>query len=279
MSRTHLHIDWIGIQGTWQFISIARLVDPWSRPHEVSDDLESFFWVLLYEVVRYRNTFKEILQAEMQIVFDQHTRPDTAGFVGGGKGKLACLADLELPRILLRNIVKTPCREIIEEMRSLFHGLYLHTRAGLPSQVRSELEASEGHDPRVDPRVESAREKLRTSDALLAIMEKYLKSEWDMDDDGSLDLVESRIDPSASRNRRKRQAEDIDDREQNIHLKRRGLMPPRPKRKPLDEHSSQTSYTSSKHETLFSASSKMFSSSGPLSSSLRSGNDGPPAKQ
>ncbi|KAI0247320.1 kinase-like domain-containing protein, partial [Lactifluus subvellereus] len=39
--------------GTWQFISIARLLDPWSRPHEVSDDLESFFWVLLYEVVRY----------------------------------------------------------------------------------------------------------------------------------------------------------------------------------------------------------------------------------
>jgi len=30
-------------QGTWQFISIARLQDPSNRPHEVSDDLESFF--------------------------------------------------------------------------------------------------------------------------------------------------------------------------------------------------------------------------------------------
>ncbi|KAH9020336.1 hypothetical protein EDB84DRAFT_1231763, partial [Lactarius hengduanensis] len=31
--------------GTWQFISIARLQKPSIRPHEVSDDLESFFWV------------------------------------------------------------------------------------------------------------------------------------------------------------------------------------------------------------------------------------------
>ncbi|KAH8989403.1 hypothetical protein EDB86DRAFT_2768836, partial [Lactarius hatsudake] len=28
--------------GTWQFISIARLQEPSTRPHEVSDDLESF---------------------------------------------------------------------------------------------------------------------------------------------------------------------------------------------------------------------------------------------
>ncbi|KAH9978918.1 hypothetical protein BGW80DRAFT_1165586 [Lactifluus volemus] len=32
--------------GTWQFISIGRLREPRFRPHEVSDDLESFFWVL-----------------------------------------------------------------------------------------------------------------------------------------------------------------------------------------------------------------------------------------
>ncbi|KAH9056639.1 hypothetical protein EDB87DRAFT_1539199, partial [Lactarius vividus] len=34
--------------GTWQFISIARLRDPSTRPHGVSDDLESFLRVLLY---------------------------------------------------------------------------------------------------------------------------------------------------------------------------------------------------------------------------------------
>jgi hypothetical protein len=56
-------------------MSIARLMDLSSRPHEVSDDLESFFWVLLYEVVRYRNTFDEEVKKEMQTVFDPHTKP------------------------------------------------------------------------------------------------------------------------------------------------------------------------------------------------------------
>jgi hypothetical protein len=49
-----------------------------SRPHEVSDDLESFFWVLLYDVVPYRNTFDafdEEVKKETQTVFDQHTKP------------------------------------------------------------------------------------------------------------------------------------------------------------------------------------------------------------
>ncbi|KAI0276122.1 kinase-like domain-containing protein, partial [Russula aff. rugulosa BPL654] len=32
--------------GTWRFMSTSRLLDQPTRPHEVSDDLESFFWVL-----------------------------------------------------------------------------------------------------------------------------------------------------------------------------------------------------------------------------------------
>ncbi|KAI0293570.1 hypothetical protein BC826DRAFT_910504, partial [Russula brevipes] len=39
--------------GTWQFISVARLLDPFSAPHQVSDDLESFFWVPLYQIDHY----------------------------------------------------------------------------------------------------------------------------------------------------------------------------------------------------------------------------------
>jgi len=45
-------------QGTWQFISVARLLDPWLTPHQISDDLESFFWVLIYQVVRGRDETK-----------------------------------------------------------------------------------------------------------------------------------------------------------------------------------------------------------------------------
>ncbi|KAI0273372.1 kinase-like domain-containing protein, partial [Gloeopeniophorella convolvens] len=39
--------------GTWQFISMGLLMNPTSRPHELQDDLESFFWVLLYQIVQY----------------------------------------------------------------------------------------------------------------------------------------------------------------------------------------------------------------------------------
>src|SRR6266850_1574119 len=58
-------------QGTWQFISVARLLDPWSTPHQISDDLESFFWVLLYQVVRGRDETKAY-RRDMAYVFDQY---------------------------------------------------------------------------------------------------------------------------------------------------------------------------------------------------------------
>jgi Fungal protein kinase len=204
-----------GAQGTWQFISIARLVDPSSRPHGVSDDLESFFWVLLYEVVRYRNTFKGSLMTEIQAVFDQYSEPDDEGFVRGGKGKLTCLADIELHSRLLERFVKTPCRDIIEEMRSLFYDLYLRTRSGFASQAQFKFQEWERLDPQV-VLVEAAQEKLRVSDAFLAIMEKYLASEWSINDDGSLDSADPRVDPSASRNRKKRPAAKMDDDSENM---------------------------------------------------------------
>ncbi|KAH9017104.1 hypothetical protein EDB83DRAFT_2271270, partial [Lactarius deliciosus] len=77
--------------GTWQFISIARLRDPSMRPHEVSDDLESFFWVLLYMVIKCRSVGKIDLSQDMQNVFDQSEDMDDDGIIRGGRGKLNCL--------------------------------------------------------------------------------------------------------------------------------------------------------------------------------------------
>ncbi|KAH8984958.1 hypothetical protein EDB92DRAFT_1766970, partial [Lactarius akahatsu] len=57
--------------GTWQFMSIARLQDSSTRLHEVSDDLESFFWVLLYLVVKCKSVGKINLSQNMQSIFDQ----------------------------------------------------------------------------------------------------------------------------------------------------------------------------------------------------------------
>jgi serine/threonine protein kinase len=102
------NINRIAGQGTWQFISIARLLDPWSRPHEVSDDLESFFWVLMYQVVRYRNTDSNLTDT-MRDVFDYHSEPDSEGIVEGGKGKLACVKDMALSSSVIKRFVKTSC--------------------------------------------------------------------------------------------------------------------------------------------------------------------------
>ena len=267
----HIDIDCTGAQGTWQFISIARLLDPWSRPHEVSDDLESFFWVLMYEVVRYRSTATNLRDA-MRHVFDHHSEPDGEGIVTGGDGKLACVANTTLSSGVIMDIVETPCFEIIDEMRSLFRDLYLMEDAYLTKTARLRVEERRKRDPRVNV----AREKLRTSDAFLAVFERHLGSEWDTNDDGSLDQTEAQRDQSASRSRRKRKAE-ASESEENMHIRRIGRMPPNTRER-VDAQSSETTRSSFNGESLFSRSFRK-SSSGIVSSKSRgSRNNGPPAK-
>ncbi|KAI9464392.1 hypothetical protein F5148DRAFT_982169, partial [Russula earlei] len=38
--------------GTWQFISTGLLLHPHARSHQISDDIESFYWVLIYIVMK-----------------------------------------------------------------------------------------------------------------------------------------------------------------------------------------------------------------------------------
>lgn len=264
-------------QGTWQFISLARLRDPWSRAHEISDDLESFFWVLIYEIIRYRAEKTSTVEAQMGDLFDQHYKADGAGMVKGGDGKVFFFLGGLFSTSFMEGTVETPCRTIIEEMRSLLSDLYLHIEAGDNPKSRSGIEAKR----RADSRVDRAREKLKTSDVFLAIMKKHLGSEWDIDDDGSLDLAEPQADPSASRNRLKRKAEDGDDEEENWHVRRIGRYPPKSsmRRSAVDGHSTQTSIASSHDNSPFSTSREMPSSSLISSGGLRSRKDGPPEEQ
>jgi len=226
----------------------------------------------MYEVVRYR---AKDLQEDMQEVFDQHFEPNKASVVKGGYGKLSCLRNCILATPIIEDLVQTPCSAIIEEMRSLFRDLYLHTLATSRSQGRTSEKANR------DPLVLGAREKLRSSDTFLAIFKTHLGSQWDVDDDGSLDLTESQPDPSASRNRRKRKADDSGDEEENWHVRRVGRYPPKSsmRRSAVDGHSTQTSVTSSHHNSPFSTSRDMPSSSLLSSGSLRSRKDGPPTEQ
>ena len=188
----------------------------------------------------------------MADVFDQY-ESKAVGCSRGGKGKLAVLGGTELPTpIILGLTFRTPCSAIIEELRALFHDFYHHVfYLTTPQQEVIEIYQKLRE---TDPLVQDARDKLQSSDAFLAILEKHLNSAWDVDDDGSLDRSEPLLDSSASRNRRKREAGDSADEGQNMHLRRRGLMPPRSRERSRDELSSQTS---SNRDELFSTHSRM----------------------
>jgi len=260
--------------GTWQFISVARLLDPCSAPHQVSDDLESFFWVLLYQIVRYRDTLKLGRKESVADVFDQY-ESKKVGLSRGGKGKLAVLGGTEMSTPFILSLVDTPCSSIIEELRILFRDFYqfITYDALAPRIAKHYAERRER-----DPLVCAARDKLRFSDDFLAIINEHLESEWGVDDDGSLDLSEPLLDASASRNRRKRAARDSFDGEQNFHVRRKGLKPPKSQERSRNELSSQTS---SNHDRLFSVASPIHSSSGGAhpSGSLEPSHDGSSMKR
>ena len=233
-------------QGTWEFLSLARIKDPRSRPHALSDDLESFFWVLVYETVHYRDWKSLFSQQEIQDVFGRPT-----GYFGKpGSGKFDCIFDYAFRSLLIKILVKTPCREIIEEMRSLFAGFYVYRSMGTSVSFLEQSTDEERTGPGQGPPVSEAREKLRTSDAFLAILEKHLQSEWDIDDDGSLDSPNLQPDGSASRKRLKRKAEDRSDSdsEENFNMRRRGRLPPSTEESASDEDASRTCYASSDSE-------------------------------
>ena len=210
-------------QGTWQFISISRLRDPSTRPHQVSDDLESFFWVLLYLVLKCRNITGEDLSENMKNVFDQHTDMDRNGNVTGGKGKLFCLRDGELNSSIVYDLVKTRCGDIIENLRTLFHDYhrYIPAHETRISNARRVYETKRGRDPRV----QEATKNLSTSEWILEMINGHLSSKWDVDDDGSLHKTVLRPDSAAIRDRRKRKAEDSNKEKMANHQGRRGRLP------------------------------------------------------
>src|SRR5579863_8948768 len=93
-------------QGTWQFISVARLLDPWSTPHQISDDLESFFWVLLYQIVHGLDQ-KKAYRQDMVDVFDQYESVK-GNRSRGGRKKLSFLRGAEIsPQVIMSLTFRT----------------------------------------------------------------------------------------------------------------------------------------------------------------------------
>ena len=206
----------------------------------------------------------------MRNVFDQHTEMDHNGIITGGKGKLFCLRDGELNLSVVYNLVKTPCRNIIEDFRALFHDFYLH------------IPAHETHDPdallvyeakrKQDSRVQEATKILSSSKGILEIINRYLSSKWDVDDDGSLYKAVLRPDWAASRDRRKRKVEDGNEEKMTYNVRRRGRLPLRSTEPSRNAVWSQGTHphSNSRSGTLLGSSSRSATRISTRSQSLRS---------
>ncbi|KAI0273357.1 hypothetical protein BC834DRAFT_1030174 [Gloeopeniophorella convolvens] len=231
--------------GTWQFISMGLLMNPTTRPHELQDDLESFFWVLLYQIVQCRGAHMSMRQEfrdAITHVFDSSAKSDTLRAVVGGTGKCLCLKDSTLASGIIEELVKTPCNEIVEEMRGLFADFYLHVavEAGLFSEsMQRKIEEKRARDPLV----QAAHTTLRSSRALLDILEKHLKSPWEITDDASEYLGEIRPSALASKKRKHGQAFHADPRE-DFYPARRWYSPPGSSSRPASIQQRSLSYHS-----------------------------------
>ncbi len=155
---------------------------------------------------------------QMQRVFDQYDDMDDDGIMRGGGGKLSCLQGGYLPVEAVEELAETPCKDIIEELRSLFHDLYRHIP--LIADTRPEMQEKIGRKRDKDEKVQNAIKKLVSSEEVLAIIDKHLASNWDVDNDCSFGTVDVFPDLVPSTSGQKRKAED-DGRKFNEKVKGR----------------------------------------------------------
>jgi hypothetical protein len=179
-------------------------------------------------VVKCRNSKGISLEEQMRDVFDQHTEMDHNGIVTGGDGKLFCVRNGKLGERILRKLVKTPCRDIIEDLRDLFQDFYLFAEVAANLSEDSEDENERKRDLRIRKagQIREANKKLSSSKWILETINRHLSSKWDVDDDGSLHKTMLRPDSAASKNRRKRKAEDKNGEKMTYNKRRRARLPP-----------------------------------------------------
>ncbi|KAI0046128.1 hypothetical protein FA95DRAFT_1607126 [Auriscalpium vulgare] len=109
--------------GTWQFMSGLRLANP-AKPHELSDDLESFVHVLTYNLVLYRPMGNDTVSSNVRFVFDDYSVRKRDKVAVGGDGKVSFFGNTILRNSMFRDALPDPCATVVEELRNLFAPFY-----------------------------------------------------------------------------------------------------------------------------------------------------------
>lgn len=103
------------VQGTWQFISTWQLLDP-GKIYEVSDELESFFFVILYEGVHWV-THNKPKTLRVKHIFDD-VQVEADGQQTGGSGK--CRMYTVDGNVILQHLEFTKFPPFTDLIRGLF---------------------------------------------------------------------------------------------------------------------------------------------------------------
>ncbi|KAI9459737.1 hypothetical protein F5148DRAFT_1150810 [Russula earlei] len=207
--------------GTWQFISTGLLLHPHAQSHQISDDIESFYWVLIYIVMKCRHSVIEGQSQDMQHVFDGYRDVDDDGVIRGGDGKLSFLHKLIL-HLDSFGFVPEPCRQIIEELCTLLKTFYDDIN---PKSIMPEPQ----EERNVQMEVKDAHKKLCSSEWVLNLITWNLESKNWSDDDSSLSKNILGHDPTFSRGCHKHKAKDDScvAKGLSFNKKHRGRYPPK----------------------------------------------------
>ncbi|KAI0308555.1 hypothetical protein OF83DRAFT_228905 [Amylostereum chailletii] len=115
-------------------MSYALLCSPYHKNQDLADDLEAFFWVLIYHILRFRPTVRkndgEELYIEFSELFDQYSSKDVDGSEAvGGRGKQSFFYDLlfcdeQIDLSVKKYGFPEPLACLIGDFRYLFSSFY-----------------------------------------------------------------------------------------------------------------------------------------------------------
>ena len=114
------------MQGTWAFISAQILQSEGPVTHTLMDDIESAFWVFIYEALLYlkHSQSSHLLSQTIHALFSDHTYLDN-GKVTGGREKMNVLGRCSLhndsSRVLTK-FDKSGVNELLNELGHIFYG-------------------------------------------------------------------------------------------------------------------------------------------------------------
>ena len=114
--------DLLSFQGTWQFMSTRLLSKP-GKVHELCDDLESLWFVLLFEGLHFAKHNKP-MEIDMATIFDQARVCLITGTHIGGLGKRDLYAAMVLTMIVDLEFKSKPFTILVRQIYQLFKSLH-----------------------------------------------------------------------------------------------------------------------------------------------------------